>query len=336
MTSIRGIRPAGYILDEAPLAAPVAQAAADLAAVREQWGDLLAAIAEPPRTADWMPYERRGFLDQLAAADQADDEPTVGRLPLILREHPAPANLRALDAALDIEADVFEMCDAVAERVQRPVVPGEYRVDQADRDDPARWNLPTAGSALLPRPTRIITGTDPRVEDTEEARTRRVDRLARLAEHTVEQPKAQRRATTASEVPYASTGSRRHGLHWAAVWLEGRALDDQADRALFAPTPAPLVDQIAEVARTARRRVEGALGRTSRTTTLDEPCPFCRAGRITVHNGGGDPRAAVATCSTGTSCPAPVETERGCRAWRGPALVGLLTALEAKRTAPAA
>ncbi|MEU2759372.1 hypothetical protein [Streptomyces sp. NPDC007094] len=272
---------------------PGQRAADDLAAVREQWGDLLAAIAEPPRAAEWMPYERRGFLDQLAAVDravdddQALDEPTVGRLPLILREHPAPANLRALDAALAVEADVFEMCDAVAERVQRPARDPHGRWSLGDGpSNPALWHLPMHRDA---GPTTI-----------------------------------------------ASTGSRVHGLHWAAVWLEGRALDDQADRILFAPTPAPLVDQIADVARTARRRVEGALGRTTRTITLDEPCPFCKAGTITVTNGGGDPRAAVATCSTGPSCPAPAETERGRRAWRGPALVGLMGALDARRTAPAA
>lgn len=262
---------------------PGQRAADDLAAVREQWGDLLAAIGEPPRRADWMPYERRGFLDQLAADDREGDdqalaEATVGRLPLILREHPAPANLRALDAALDVERAVFDMCDAVAERVQRPA---------ADRRDPRLWHLPT-----------------------------------------------HRDAGPASA---ASAGSRAYGLHWAAVWLQGRALDDDPDdRDLFAPTPAALVDQIADVARIARRRVEGALGREARTITLDDPCPFCRVGRITVHNGGGDPRAAVATCSTGPSCPAPVDTERGRRAWRGPALVGLLAALESRRTAPAA
>ncbi|MFJ7411602.1 hypothetical protein ACIQWZ_12410 [Streptomyces sp. NPDC098077] len=313
------------------------QAADDLAAVREQWGDLLAAIAEPPRRAEWMPYERRGFLDQLAAADQALDEATVGRTPLILREHPAPANLCALDAALAVEADVFEMCDAVAERVQLPTRDrhGRWSLGSSPHD-PRVWQLPTAGSALMPRPARVITATDPRAEDTEEARARRAGRIARLAEQGVEQPKG-RRMTTASEVPYASTGSRRYGLHWACVWLEGRALDDdQADRALFDSTPAPLVVQVAEVARTARRRVEGALGRSSRTITLGESCPFCRAGRIAVHNGGGDPRAAVATCSTGPTCPAPVETERGRRAWRGPALVGLMAALDARRTAPAA
>ncbi|KUF19576.1 hypothetical protein [Streptomyces silvensis] len=272
---------------------PGQRAADDLAAVREQWGDLLAAIAEPPWAAEWMPYERRGFLDQLAADDRADDDQAldaaaVGRLPLILREHPAPANLRALDTALDTERDVFDMCDAVAERVQRPARDRHDRWTlSSDASDPRLWHLPTHRDA---GPTSL-----------------------------------------------ASTGSRAFGLHWAAVWLEGRALDDdQADRDLFAPTPAPLVDQIADVARTARRRVEAALGRTVRTITLDEPCPFCRAGCVTVHNGGGDPRAAVATCSTGPTCPAPVEAERGRRAWRGPALVGLLTALDARRTAPAA
>ncbi|MWA12581.1 hypothetical protein [Streptomyces sp. BA2] len=266
---------------------PGQRAADDLAAVREQWGDLLAAIAEPPRSAEWMPYERRGFLDQLAADDRHDDdqaldEAAVGRLPLILREHPAPADLRALDAAHDTERDVFDMCDAVAERVQLPARDhnGRWTLG-ADPSDPRLWHLPTYRDA---GPTSI-----------------------------------------------ASAGSRAFGLHWAAVWLEGRALDDAADRALFSPTPAPLVDQVADVARTARRRVAAALGRTARTITLDEPCPFCRAGRITVHNGGGDPRQAVATCSTGPACPAPVDTERGRRAWRGPALVDLLTALQATR-----
>ncbi|MGX1631244.1 hypothetical protein [Streptomyces albidoflavus] len=267
------------------------QAAADLTAVREQWGDLLAAIADPPRPAEWMPYERRGFLDQLAAVDRTVDddqalgEPAVGRLPLVLREHPAPANLAALDAALDTERELFAMCDAVAERVQRPVRtvrtqrPGRlrYSTDAADRNNPARWHYPTAGSA----------------------------------------------------------GSRAYGLHWAAVWLEGRALGEQVDD-LFSPVPVVLVDQLAAVARAARRRVEGALGREARTITLADVCPFCKAGRIVVHNGGGDPRAAVATCSTGPSCPAPVTTERGRRAWRGPALVGLFTALESRRSAPAA
>ncbi|MGW4727648.1 hypothetical protein ACWEQC_00340 [Streptomyces shenzhenensis] len=255
------------------------QAADDLAAVREQWGDLLAAISEPPRLAEWMPYERRGFLDQVAAEDRAGDEPVVGRLPLVVREHPAPANLRALDAALAVEAEVFAMCDAVAERVQRTV----------DRTDARLWSLPTVRAAEWRHDADRI-----------------VDRI----------------------------GSRAHGLHWACVYLAGRALSEP-DGELFRITPAPLLDQIVAVAGAARRRVEAALGREGRTLTLDDLCPFCKAGRIVVHNGHGDPRAAVATCSTGPVCPAPVDLERGRRAWRAGALVGLFTALDARRN-PAA
>ncbi|RMB83665.1 hypothetical protein [Streptomyces shenzhenensis] len=255
------------------------QAADDLAAVREQWGDLLAAISEPPRPAEWMPYERRGFLDQLAADDRAGDEPTVGRLPLVVREHPAPANLRALDAALAVESDLFAMCDAVAEQVQRTV----------DRDDPRLWSLPTVRAAEWRHDADRIG-----------------DRI----------------------------GSRAHGLHWACVYLAGRALSE-LDGELFRITPAPLLDQIAAVAGAARRRVEGALGREGRTLTLDDRCPFCKGGMITVHNGGGDPRAAVATCSTGSVCPAPVDVERGRRAWRGADLVALWVAINARRTVPA-
>lgn len=251
------------------------QAADDLAAVREQWGDLLASISEPPRPAAWMPYERRGFLDQVAAEERVGDEPTVGRLPLVVREHPAPANLRALDAALDVERDVFDMCDAVAERVQRTV----------DRDDAQLWTLPTVRAAEWRHDADRI-----------------VDRI----------------------------GSRAHGLHWACVYLAGRALSE-LDGELFRITPAPLLDQIVAMARSARRSVEAALGREGRTLTLDDPCPFCTGGRIAVHNGGGDPRAAVATCSTGPACPAPVDTERGRRAWRGADLVALWVAMDATR-----
>ncbi|NUQ88156.1 MAG: hypothetical protein HOQ43_06800, partial [Glycomyces artemisiae] len=55
-----------------------ARVAADLTAIREQWGDLLAAIERPP-AAEWPPRETRGFLDQ-GAADDADQEPTEPRL----------------------------------------------------------------------------------------------------------------------------------------------------------------------------------------------------------------------------------------------------------------
>lgn len=266
---------------------PGQRAAADLLAVRDQWGDLLAAIETPP-AAEWPPRDSRA-LGADPAADAIGDDPVVGRTPLTLREHPAPLNLRALDAALDVEAEVFDMCDAVAARVQRPArrvpipAPGRDTTWAPDPDqatDPARWH--TAAYRL---------GDD--------------------------------------RAPVASAGSRRYGLHWAAVWLEGRALAEP-DGDLFAPTPAPLVDQIAAVARTARRRVEGALGRDTRTTALDDPCPWCRSGRITVHARGGDPRAAYAVCST-PECPAPTATERGRRVWRGPGLVALWSAVAEAR-----
>ncbi|MFD3902990.1 hypothetical protein HXS80_20590 [Streptomyces sp. CB04723] len=141
--TMKGIRPAGYVLDEAPLAAPDAQAADDLRAVREQWGDLLTAIGRPPR-AEWPPRECREWEQPPAA----EDAPAVGRLPLILREHPAPLNLTALDAATTTERELFELCDVVAAAVQRPVRyiatdrhgRGRYQPDPTDRADPARWN----------------------------------------------------------------------------------------------------------------------------------------------------------------------------------------------------
>ncbi|MFZ3569262.1 hypothetical protein ACNYS0_20130 [Streptomyces sp. BH034] len=262
------------------------RAADDLAAVREQWGDLLAAIERPP-AAEWPPRECRGFLDQLAAGDHVDDEEgeqpaaaRVGRLPLILREHPAPLNLDALDAALAVERDLFDLADQLAEQVQRPVrrVPKPHRsgrsvaaVDARDRDNPARWHY--AGQS--------------------------------------------------------EPGSRAYGLHWAAVWIEGRILGEDLDGDLFRPVPVRLLDHAAGTAARARRHLERALGRDGRTTTLDDPCPWC-AGPLTGRTrAGGEP---AVTCATGRACGAPVLVdERGRRVWRGADLVGLFVALEARR-----
>ncbi|MDK0520372.1 hypothetical protein [Streptomyces sp. ML-6] len=249
-------------------------AAYDLRAIREQWGDLLAAIGRPPR-AEWPPRDSRA----LGAVAEPDDEPAVGRLPLVLREHPAPANLTALDAAVSVEQALFTACDAIAAAVQRPIrrrrvalrsTPPRtvIREDQADRDDPARWHYPA--------PT--------------------------------------------------SPGSRAYGLHWAAVWLEGRALDEQSGD-LFRPLPEPVLVDLATVARRARARVETALGRDGRPTVLDRPCPYCR-GRLTAHTRTGDPMAATIVCSTGEPCPAPVLLDHGRRTWTGADLVTLYVALE--------
>ncbi|MEV6667563.1 hypothetical protein [Streptomyces nigra] len=72
-------------------------------------------------------------------------------MPLTLREHPAPLNLDALDAALATESALFDLADTIAAAVQRPVRYGRteqrgrhrYQPDRANRDDPHRWDLPT-------------------------------------------------------------------------------------------------------------------------------------------------------------------------------------------------
>jgi hypothetical protein len=255
------------------------RAAVDLAAIREQWGDLLAAIEQPP-AAEWPPREARGFLDHAAAHTEPDPLAHIGRTPLVLREHPAPLNLDALDAAVSVERALFEACDAVASRVQRPVrrIPKPAKggrsvatVDGADQQDPARWHYAA--------PT--------------------------------------------------SPGSRAYGLHWAAVWLEGRALDEPAGD-LFTPVPVPILDDLAAVAHRARQRVEKALGRDGRTTTLAEPCPWCKGELSASTRKGGEP---FVSCSTGEACGAPVLLDAGRRTWRHADLVGLWVALDARRRA---
>jgi hypothetical protein len=271
----------------APITAPPAgrRAAVDLATVREQWGDLLAAIEQPP-AAEWPPRECAGFLDQLAATQAADDEmpadAVIGRMPLILREHPAPLNLTALDAACAVERDLFDLADAVAEQVQRPVrsvpvptvsVHTVWIGDPTERTDPGRWVIPT-------------------VRDVGPASA-------------------------------ASAGSRAYGLHWAAVWLEGRALDEMHGD-MFRPLPALLAEHVAGVAARARRTIERTLNRDSRSTTLNYPCPWCRGPLTGVTQAGNVP---VVFCVRGEQCPAPAVLDHRRRVWQGAELVGLWTAL---------
>jgi hypothetical protein len=252
-------------------------AAYDLRAIREQWGDLLAAIEQAP-AAEWPPREARGFLDQLATDDHAAVS-AVGRMPLVLREHPAPLNLDALAAAVDVELDLFGLADTVAAEVQRPV----RRV-----------------------PVPVIS-----------QRTRRISEPMDRA--------APARWTYASSI---DPGSRAYGLHWAAVWIEGRTLGEQSDD-LFRPVRPLLLDEIAAVARHARQTIERALGRDGRPTALDRPCPYCR-GRLTAYTRSGDPAAATIVCATGEPCPGPVLLNaRGRREWAGADLVGLYVAMEA-------
>lgn len=120
-----------------------------LRAIREQWGDLLAAIDQPP-AQEWPPRETRAFLTRAT-----DDTPAVGRLPLTLREHPAPLNLAALDAAMEIEWALFDLTDRIASVVQHSIrhvpVPnvgarGRVIADPADICDADRWHYVTPTS----------------------------------------------------------------------------------------------------------------------------------------------------------------------------------------------
>lgn len=102
--------------------------------IREQWGDLLHAITVPP-PAVWPPVQPS--VQHLVRDDDADTGPHVGRLPLVLRQHPAPANLDALDAAVAIETALFGLADRIAAAVQRP------NRDPDDWANPDRWHLPS-------------------------------------------------------------------------------------------------------------------------------------------------------------------------------------------------
>lgn len=250
------------------------QAADDLRAIREQWGDLLYAIEVQP-AAEWPPRDSRAYINDHGL--KADPEPVIGRMPLTLREHPAPLNLDALDAALAVERGLFDLADRIAEQAQRPIRPavhrdqrGRYRVDQDDATNPARWHFQA--------PT--------------------------------------------------SPGSRAYGLHWAAVWIEGRVMGEDTGGDLFRPLSPRLLEEAAATARRARATVERALSRDGRSVTLAQPCPWC-GGELTGHTRpGGEP---AVTCSTGEGCGAPAVLDHGRRTWRGAELVGLWTAMEAAR-----
>ncbi|MFK0069738.1 hypothetical protein [Streptomyces sp. NPDC091046] len=288
-----GYTPAGAYLDEATRAPARAEyhtrimAAEDLRAIREQWGDLLYAIDVQPAD-EWPPRDSRAYINDHGL--KPDPEPVIGRMPLILREHPAPVNLDALDAAMSVERNLFELADRIAEQAQRPVrrrhvvdtldgagTRGRFEDDQDDRDDPARWHLPTHNASVTARA--------------------------------------------------ASPGSRAYGLHWAAVWIEGRILGEQHGD-MFTPVPLRTLDEAAATIRRARATVDRALNRDRRTITLTAPCPWC-GGTLTGRTvPGGEP---YVTCDRGEPCPAPVILDGRRRTWRGADLVELWAAMRAAR-----
>lgn len=95
--------------------------------IREQWGDLLAAIDQPP-AQQWPPAYDRAW-----ERPPSDDGPQIGRLPLTLREHPAPLNLDALDAACAIETALFDLADRIAASIQASPASWEHATAEPDR-----------------------------------------------------------------------------------------------------------------------------------------------------------------------------------------------------------
>ncbi len=94
-----------------------------LRTIRGRWAELLLAIEEPP-VDHWPPRQlahtmRDGDDEQLVVEDRA---------PLVLREHPAPLNLGALDAGRGVERLVFDLADTLAAAVQR-----------TEQGDPRAW-----------------------------------------------------------------------------------------------------------------------------------------------------------------------------------------------------
>jgi hypothetical protein len=247
--------------------ATTAQTVAALRRIRELWGDLLVAIETPATNDVWPPRQLAHTLRP--PANEPDDDPATARLPLVLREYPAPVNLAALDAGREIEEALFDLADILAAACQ-----------QLARDDPRRWHIRTE----------------------------------------------------------TSPGSRRHGLHWAAVWIEGRVQGEDTEPELewdgsLAPSPFRHLSGThqMEARRTARGceyRLLRLLGLDERATPIpDRPCPWC-AGCLILHTSADTPPAV--SCATGPDCTAPVfADDRGRRVWRWRDLPHLSRALDA-------
>ncbi|MEL3944484.1 hypothetical protein [Streptomyces sp. LNU-CPARS28] len=115
-------------------ATAVHETVAALRTIREQWGELLLAIETPPADV-WPPRQLAHTMRAL------DDEQLVveERAPLVLREHPAPLNLAALDTGLAIERLVFDLADTLAAAVQ-------YGGQTDSALDPRRWAFADPGA----------------------------------------------------------------------------------------------------------------------------------------------------------------------------------------------
>ncbi|MFK0297269.1 hypothetical protein ACIQU6_43310 [Streptomyces sp. NPDC090442] len=118
-----------------------------LRSIRERWAELLNAVEAPPADV-WPP---RQLAHTLRAVDEEQLD-VVDRAPLVLREHPAPLNVPALDTRIAVERTLFDLADTLAAAVQH-----------AEPGDPNRWDYrsPTSPGTRahgLPYATRWIEG----------------------------------------------------------------------------------------------------------------------------------------------------------------------------------
>jgi hypothetical protein len=125
--------------------------------------------------------------------------------------------------------------------------------------------------------------------------------------------------------------SRPAGVHWAAVFVDGRLEGEDMDG--FLGMPDYLIAHAAQVAEDCSRRTLTVLGLDRRHTVIPgRGCPSC-GQELTLHTGPDEP--PTVTCPAGPHChaTAPVDPRTGRRVWSWQHLPALLTALNQQTAA---
>jgi hypothetical protein len=125
--------------------------------------------------------------------------------------------------------------------------------------------------------------------------------------------------------------SRPAGVHWAAVYVDGRL--EGVDLDGFLGLPDWLIAHADQVAEDCARRTLVTLGLDRRHTPIPgRGCPWCHQ-ELTLHTGPDEP--PTVTCPAGPHCqaPVPVDPRTGRRVWDWRHLPALLTALNRQEAA---